>query len=249
MQWKKNYGGPENCWYKEVVETNDGSLYAIGSSQNNSNGSFDITLTKFNSAGDSLWNRNYGGAQYDYGKSLIISNDNYLYLAGAECNDTINFTTDISVIKTDTSGVIVWQKTFGGDQSELSYKIKEIPNGTAILGSTKSYGNGESDAYLIELDTLGNILHTDEDLPITDLTISIYPNPSPSGFNIIIKTDLICDDITATFMDESGRLLAKRSFRTNDFNYLNTDNWAAGVYIYQLQSGCFESRIGKLIVR
>ncbi|MFT7613255.1 MAG: hypothetical protein ACI9J3_002227 [Parvicellaceae bacterium] len=247
--WKKNYGGPQNCWYKELVQTTDGNFYAIGSSQNNSFGSFDITLTKFNTSGDSIWERNYGGTQYDYGESILVSSDNYIYLAGAECNDTTNYTTDISVIKMDTSGTIIWKKLIGGDQSELAFKIKEIKNGVAVLGSTKSYGNGESDAYLVELDTLGNVLFSDEDLPVFGINVSVYPNPSYHGFNIVVNTDLICDDIEVEFMDESGRLLAIQKIDSKDFNFVNTDTWGHGIYFYKMQSTCFETKVGKLIVR
>jgi len=246
--WKKNFDGPQNCWFKEIAAVADGSFYTIGSTQNNTNGSFDISLTKFNSQGDSLWQSNYGSTSFDYGKSILLSSDNYLYLAGSSCNDTINFTTDINVIKTDTSGNVIWDRVYGGNKSEVAFKIKETDAGVAILGSTKSFGNGELDAYLLELDRNGDVLHQGDDIPNYDAQLNIYPNPSAHGFNIIFNTDYDCETFTLTILDAQGKLVVVQDIINQDFNFIDTDNWGMGMYLYRFESDCFNTQVGKLIV-
>lgn len=249
LVWQKSFDGAQNCWYQEIEMLSDNSFYTVGSSQNNSFGSFDMTLTKFNPQGDSLWQLNYGGTSFDYGKSLVYSSDNFIYLAGATCNDTVNFSTDIYVVKTDTSGNVIWDNTFGGPKNELSYKIKETIQGVTIVGSTESYGNGESDVYLIELDKDGNILHQGSDAPVLDVQIYLYPNPADDALNILIDTDLECESFQMQFMDSQGKLIAERQIINQQFNLVDVSNWSIGMYYYRLNSECFDSEFGKIIIR
>jgi len=247
--WQKSFDGPQNCWYKEIEILSDNSFYTIGSSQNNSFGSFDISLTKFDPQGDSLWQLNYGGASFDYGKSLVYTSDNFIYLAGSSCDDTVNFTTDINVIKTDSSGNVIWNKTFGGPESEVAYKIKEINQGVAIVGSTESYGHGKQDVYLLELDEDGLVLHQGTDDPTLNVNVHLYPIPTEDVLNILVDTDLGCESYDIKFMDSQGKLIEERQIFNRELSPLDVSEWAVGMYYYRLNGDCFDSEFGKIIVR
>ena len=61
--------------------------------------------------------------------------------------------TAISLGQPDTS----WTKTFGGSGYETAFSCQQtIDGGYIILGRTESYGNGDSDAWLIKTDSQGN---------------------------------------------------------------------------------------------
>ena len=52
-----------------------------------------------------------------------------------------------------------FQKTFGGDSLDIGYSVQQNSDGEYIItGSTGSYGNGDSDVYLLKTDANGDSL-------------------------------------------------------------------------------------------
>jgi hypothetical protein len=68
---------------------------------------------------------------------------------------------DIYIIKIDTSGGVIWEKTYGGSGNEQAGTI--VLNSTSdyvISGITDSYGSGGYDAYLLKINELGDTIWT-----------------------------------------------------------------------------------------
>lgn len=65
---------------------------------------------------------------------------------------------DILLTKSDQSGAILWQKTFGGTSYDKAEKvIKTQDQGYLIVGSTSSFGQGNYDVFLIKVTSGGEI--------------------------------------------------------------------------------------------
>jgi hypothetical protein len=65
---------------------------------------------------------------------------------------------DIWVLKVDTFGNILWQKTYGGSMGDGAYSIQQTPDGNYIVaGRTSSFGAGSFDFWVLKLDAWGNI--------------------------------------------------------------------------------------------
>jgi hypothetical protein len=101
-----------------------------------------------------------GGANHDVGKSLIQTSDGGYAIAG----HTKSFGAgdyDVYVVKLDAKGNLQWTKTIGGTKDDRGASlIQTSDGGYAIAGSTKSFGAGDWDFYVVKLDAKGNLQWT-----------------------------------------------------------------------------------------
>ena len=103
-------------------------------------------------------NKTFGGSNDDYLGSLIQTDDGGYLLAG----ETYSYGTgkaDIWIIKLDSMGNKLWDKTFGGVDDDWIYSlIQTVDGGYILAGMTFSFGSGGGDYWIIKLDNEGNKL-------------------------------------------------------------------------------------------
>ena len=158
--WTKPYGGLNYDWGNFGQQTNDGGYILTGYTDSYGSGVSSLMLIKTDDAGNVSWAKTIGGPSSEYGCTLeqttdsgyIISGDTYSYGAGSR---------DIYLVKTDINGDTLWTRAFGGTGSDgAGYKsIMQTNDGGYILtGYTKSFGAGNSDVWLIRIDSNGDTL-------------------------------------------------------------------------------------------
>jgi hypothetical protein len=65
---------------------------------------------------------------------------------------------DVFIVKTNSTGDILWTKQYGGIMPEYPNSILALDDGGFfILGYTRSYGAGNNDSWLIKIDAAGNM--------------------------------------------------------------------------------------------
>ena len=108
------------------------------------------------SNGIEQWNRTYGGPYIDWDCSVQQTSDGGYIICGIT-NSFGNGDFDIWLIKTNSSGDSLWSKTFGGADHDLGYSVQQTTDGGYIIvGNTESYGNGDTDVWLIKTDSSGD---------------------------------------------------------------------------------------------
>ncbi len=160
LQWTQSIGGNGNEEAYAIVETKDGG-YAIGGSTNSYGaGGYDMYIVKLDSMGALKWTKTIGGFGSDICYSLVQSKDGGFALTGYTFAFG-NGGSDVYIVKLDSTGNLKWTKTVGGANSEQGNSIiQTYDGGYAITGLTRSYGAGNSDVYVVKIDSAGNLLWT-----------------------------------------------------------------------------------------
>ena len=162
MEWNKTYGEPTGDWAYTVIETTDEG-YAIAALTTSLDGeNTDFWLIKTDSSGNIEWDKQYGGATDEFPYSLIQTSDGGYALAGSvghgfpglELQDE-----DFWLVKTEASGNMQWNHTYGGAEMDIAYSLVATSDGGyALAGLTGSFGTEGNDFWLVKTDEFGNMV-------------------------------------------------------------------------------------------
>ncbi|MBN1699283.1 MAG: hypothetical protein JW881_17315 [Spirochaetales bacterium] len=160
VEWSKTYGSPRNDLGYSAVQTFDRGYIITGYTFPENSSFNDLSLLKTDAYGTLIWEKTFGGDLWDVGYSVEQTSDEGYIVAGFTHTKSID-ESDIYLLKTDSRGNALWTKTIGGSEYDCAYSIQQTIDGGYIAGGyTKSYGAGESDFYLIKLDSRGEVLWT-----------------------------------------------------------------------------------------
>jgi hypothetical protein len=112
---------------------------------------------KTDSYGNSQWNKTYGGESGDRGKVIVKTEDNR-YLLGGSTTSFGAGDNDILLVKINHAGDQIWNKTYGGlERDTITSMLMTDDGGYAVVGYTYSFGLGDQDAWLVKIDSAGNV--------------------------------------------------------------------------------------------
>jgi len=158
LGWNKTYGETNGDYAYALVQTGDDGYALAGFTTSFGAGWSDFWLIKTDAVGNALWNRTYGGTNWDEAHALVQTTDGGYALAGW----TWSFGTDsfdFWLVKTDASGNMIWNQTYGGTSADEAYALVQTSDGGyALAGFTNSFGAGLADFWLIKTDAVGNAL-------------------------------------------------------------------------------------------
>jgi hypothetical protein len=182
--WQKTYGGTYHDRIEAAYQTADGGIIMVGNSNSAPSTSVDVYLIKADAQGNEVWSKRFGGSAYDSGNMVQPTSDGGYIIIG----QTMSFGSgagDYWMIKTDASGNMQWDKTFGGPNIDEGKNIRQTADGGYIItGDTDSYGMGNSDIYLIKTDGSGNVQWS-KTFGGTAKDVSKMVEPTPDGGYII----------------------------------------------------------------
>jgi len=156
--WSKIYGGSGDETGNDIISVGDSSYIIIGSTSSFGNGGADIFIIKIDKNGNEEWNLNYGGTSDEFGRSIIHTpDDGFVILSSIESYGIGN--NAVNIIRTNSSGEIIWDKTFGGgDGIRGSNSLHKTIDGNFILTyNTYNHVKDGYDAWLVKINDGGFI--------------------------------------------------------------------------------------------
>jgi hypothetical protein len=176
--WQKTIGGNYTDFFSKGIQLTNGNICLLGTSESSasgnktsvSNGGTDAWLIQLDLNGNILLDKSFGGLDSDNGGgSIIEGNDGSIYLfcssfsgiSGNKTEPNIGMS-DIWLLKCDTAGNIVQQKTIGGTATDYIWNVIQDDNLNFIVAAQSSSGiNGDKtesniglqDFWVLKIDT------------------------------------------------------------------------------------------------
>jgi hypothetical protein len=281
IEWQRTIGGgmptPFGDLEAEVLRTvkqASGGGYFLGGNSDSpifgsktvpNYGFQDFWIVKTDNLGTIIWQNNIGGSNYDEvfaleptaGGGCIVGGYSSSGISGNKTESNRGLK-DYWVVKLTNLGTIEWQKTYGGNSTDILYSILVLEDGNYILSGTSASNisgektensKGGGDFWILKIDSMGNIIWqktiggNSSDQPYTAIKLNdgfVFAGVSYSNISFdktensrggadywIVKTDFqgnilwdktygggLDDNVTGltTFADETGFVLAGSSY-------------------------------------
>ncbi|MFN0275407.1 MAG: MopE-related protein [Chitinophagales bacterium] len=173
IEWQKCYGGTDTEYPSEIIQTADGGYAVTGYSRSNDgdvsgyHGGQDFWVVKIDSAGNLEWQKCLGGSDVDEGEAIAQTPDGGYICTGftnSDDGDVSDFPVywDYWIVKLDSEGDILWEKNFGGSNSDDSYS--NLVDGSVLMAGTTNSDDGDvtdsyaGDAWTVKVDSAGNLI-------------------------------------------------------------------------------------------
>jgi hypothetical protein len=156
QEWIKTFGDSGDDAGYCVQQTTDGG-YIITGEINLGFLRTGICLIKTDRNGNIVWEKTFGGVlSYNCGYSVQQTTDGGYIITGEKTSLFGNFEEDVWLIKTNSFGIKVWEKSFGGINDDVGNCIQQTNDGGYIItGTTDSHDWNDDDVLLIKTDSNG----------------------------------------------------------------------------------------------
>jgi len=175
VEWQRTYGGTGSEYGYSIMVTSDGGFLTAGYTTSNNGdvtgnqGSNDYWVVKSDALGTIEWQQTYGGSGDDQLYAIKQTADGGYIATGFSTSNDGDVSgnhggTDYWVIKLSSTGLLEWQKCFGGFGEDKAFDVQQTADGGYIVvgesSSNDSYvtGNhGGTDFWIIKLDQVGTM--------------------------------------------------------------------------------------------
>lgn len=207
LMWNITLGSEGVDRLFSATETADGFVLA-GLTSHTAEGVSSVWIVKISGNGSVVWQKTFHEGSESAGRSVVCDGDDCLVAGYTSLDGSENY--DFLMMKLNTLGEVVWNRTYGGLQSDKAYALTKVSGGFVVVGDTRSKGMGDNDAWVVKVDSDGDIQWDttfggkDYDSP-TCVTISTDGGLLVGGFTFSFGNGK--RDFWLTKLDGSGREL------------------------------------------
>lgn len=178
VQLEKTFGGRGNERVTNLIEVKKDRYLAVCATTSTDGdvkdplGEKDVWLVCFSKNFDVVWQRTYGGSDFDEVKQMIRSRNGDLVLCGTTFSDDLDLEGspnhgqgDSWMFRISDQGNLKWSKIYGGARNEGGNALAQTPDGGYIMvgtcNSLDKYverNNGLYDGWVVRTDSMGNKL-------------------------------------------------------------------------------------------
>lgn len=145
----------------DIALDSAGDLYMTGAYNYNITSLFhnssDVLLVKYDSSGNLLWARSWGGSKEDVGFSDAVDSSGNIYVAGW----TTSFGAggyDALLLKFSSSGSVIWARTWGSPGFDQAWGLTLDPSGNVYVTGLYNQTSTTGKLFLLKYDPSGKLL-------------------------------------------------------------------------------------------
>ena len=156
--WDKTYGGVMADVAKAVVVNPvDSGFIFTGYTGSIGNGGYDVFLARTDKNGNLIWQKSFGGLDWDFGNDIVMGPDGNVVICGYTYNSKYG-KKDGYILKVNSgTGALMWEKKYGGVEDD-EFRAVKVTNDNFIIftGETKSYADITGDIYFFKTNATGD---------------------------------------------------------------------------------------------
>ena len=157
-------------------------------------GQFDVYVCKFDSAGNFIWAKQFGGAQHGNGTDILSDQLGNVIISGyfsgimdvdpgsTVFNLSSHGNRDVFLVKLDANGQLIWAKNLGGTGTDMGMKLSLDSSANIYttgrfadtvdfdpgVGVYNLFGNSSGDTFVSKIDSAGNFVWANQLTGTTD---------------------------------------------------------------------------------
>jgi hypothetical protein len=215
------WGGNGSDVSEGVAVASDGALYVVGISDSFAMDQFGnpsprIFLVKFAADGSLVWQRIWNGTTVrGLGRTgVALGAGNSVYVTGVSTNNG----NDAVLLKFDVNGTLLWERTWGGPESDESLAVAAAADGSAyIAGTATSFGPSSAGLFVVKFDSLGNLVWQGISDGAAGNAVGVGPDGSVYAAGTTPRLDLIGNfDLIALKITSDGNLVWQRTYSAGE---------------------------------
>lgn len=153
--WSRTIGGGAVDIGNAITSFTDTTFLVAGTSASGSGGGYDGYLALMDTAGSLLWERYYGGTDWDFINDVAVLPDHSILLAG-ESYSYSNGGSDAWALMLNSAGDTIFTKHYGGSGNDNFKSVGVIGSGIYFTGTTDSTDATGTNGLLVKFDFSGN---------------------------------------------------------------------------------------------
>lgn len=170
IEWRQYFGGTNNDRSYDAVQTDEGDFIVVGTSESedvdisNPHGGYDIWVIKLDPYGQLIWERSFGGIQYDSANAVILDQAQNIYVLGNTFSEDQDISSplghsDMWLLCLNQGGQLISEQSFGGTGFDVGRDLAfDIQRNLWLVGYSQSEdidfssNKGNNDVALLQLD-------------------------------------------------------------------------------------------------
>ncbi len=249
IQWQKLYGGSSRDIFKSVEITNDQGFILTGetfsyngdvlNTFNVTSSESDTWVLRLDANGNIIWQKCFGGTLNESGNDIIQTSDGGFAITGNTTsfngNVAYNYgSDDFWLLKINSMGFLMWQKSLGGSNYDVSNSIVATADGGYVLAgyiesndynSTITGALGNGDGWVVKLGPYNNLIESES------FNFSFSPNPTKDV--ITLKSDNILNK-QIKILDQFGRIILDSKIESKE-TQIDLGQLSSGIYFLQME--------------
>lgn len=158
VRWEHTYGSPNDDAATDLIALGDQGYAIAGWTDGDlERHKRDGWIIRLDAKGNKLWEHAYGGRQNDVTRAIRPANSGGFIVVGTTVAQEEG-STDAWVFRVDKDGHELWHRSIGGNENDgASAVVPQLDGAFIVVGETRSKGAGESDAWVLRLNALGEM--------------------------------------------------------------------------------------------